>query len=121
MRRWDDWRRLKVHREANKYGIDIFTEERLEEIGNPPPPRSVPELAVTVDRYWAKEARGFRDDGDIRSFRGLYAAVYRRSSTLIHPTQEGMERHVRQTDSGFEISLEELPAKPKRLSTLLFR
>lgn len=112
-RRWDDWRRLKVHRDATRYGIDVLSEERLEKIGDPPTPRSVPELAVAVDRYWSKETRGFRDDGDIRSFRGLYTAVYRRSSTLIHPTQEGMERHLRQTGTGIEVNLEELPAEPE--------
>jgi hypothetical protein len=91
-RRWDDFRRLKVHNDAGKFGVDVLSSRRLEEIGKPPRPRSVADLAVLVDRYWSEQSQSFRDD-DIRTFRGLYAAVYRRSSALIHPTQEGMERH----------------------------
>jgi hypothetical protein len=110
-RRWDDWRRLKVHRDAAKYGVEVLSPERVEEIGDPPSPRSVPDLAVLVDRYWSERSGGFRDN-DIRTFRGLYAAVYRRSSTLVHPTQEGMERHMLLTAEGLVISMDEQPAKP---------
>lgn len=111
-RRWDDWRRLKVHRDGVKYGTEVLSQERVEEIGDPPSPRSVADLADLVDRYWSKRSGGFRDN-DIRTFRGLYAAVYRRSSTLVHPTQEGMERHMRLTTEGLVISVDEQPAKPQ--------
>ncbi len=111
-RHWDDFRRLKVHNDASKYGVEVLTAERLKEIGKPPRPRSVADLAVLVDRHWSEQSQGFRDD-DIRTFRGLYAAVYRRSSALIHPTQEGMERHMESTDTGLIISLDELQAQPR--------
>lgn len=111
-RRWDDFRRLKIHNDASKYGVDVLSTERLKEIGKPPRPRSVADLAALVDRHWSEQSQAFRD-GDIRTFRGLYAAVYRRSSTLIHPTQEGMERHMESTDAGIVISLDELQAKPR--------
>lgn len=111
-RRWDDFRRLRVHNDASKYGVDVLSAERLEEIGKPPRPRSVVDLAVLVDRHWSGQSQGFRDD-EIRTFRGLYAAVYRRSSALIHPTQEGMERHMGSTDRGIVIGLDELQAKPR--------
>lgn len=111
-RRWDDFRRLKVHNDASKYGVEVLTAERLEEIGKPPRPRSVVDLAILVDRHWSEQSQGFRDD-DIRTFLGLYDAVYRRSSALIHPTQEGMERHMESTDAGIVIGLDELQAKPR--------
>lgn len=110
-RRWDDWRRLKVHRDAAKYDVEVLSSERLKGIGDPPAPRSVPDLAVLVDQYWSDRSRGFRND-DIRTFRGLYATIYRRSSTLVHPTQEGMERHMQASADGITISLDEQPAKP---------
>lgn len=111
-RRWDDFRRLRVHNDASKYGVSVLSAERLGQIGKPPRPRSVADLAVLVDRYWSEQSQGFRDD-DIRTFRGLYAAVYRRSSALIHPTQEGAERHMGLTDMGIVVGLDELEAKPR--------
>jgi hypothetical protein len=103
-RRWDDFRRLKIHNDASKYGLEVLSAERINEIGKPPRPRSVVDLATLVDRYWSEQSQGFRDD-DVRTFRGLYAAVYRRSSALVHPTQEGMERHMELTDAGIAIGL----------------
>ena len=61
---------------------------------------------------WPEQSKGFRDD-DVRTFRGLYAAVYRRSSALVHPTQEGMERHMELTDTGIVIGLDEQQAEPR--------
>jgi hypothetical protein len=116
-RRWDDFRRLKVHNDASKFGVKVLSDEQLAEIGKPPAPRSVADLAILVDRYWSEQSDGFRDD-DIRSFRGLYASVYRRTSTLIHPTQEGMERHLRSTNAGLVADLDELPAEPRALVAL---
>jgi uncharacterized protein DUF5677 len=110
-RRWDDYRRLKIHNDATTFGVGFLSAEQLEEIGDPPRPRSVADLAVLVDNHWSERSDGFRNK-DIRTFRGLYAAVYRRSSALVHPTQEGMERHMTSTDTGVVVGIEELPAHP---------
>ena len=111
-RRWDDWRRKKVHNDAVKYEIEVLSEDRIEAIGDPPRPKPVPEMAEAADRYWSEEHDGFREKG-LRTFRGLYSAVYRRSSTLVHPTQEGMERHMRVDGDQIEITLLEQEAKPE--------
>lgn len=111
-RRWDDFRRLNIHNDASKYGLEVLSVERINEIGKPPRPLSVVDLATRVDRYWSEQSQGFRDD-DVRTFRGLYTAVYRRSSALVHPTQEGMERHMELTNAGIVIGLDEQQAEPR--------
>lgn len=62
--------------------VEVGANDDINEIGKPPRPRSVVDLAALVDRYWSEQSRGFRDD-DVRTFRGLYTAVYRRSSALV--------------------------------------
>ena len=71
-RRWDDFRRLKIHNDACKYGLEVLSAERINEIGKPPRPRSVVDLATLVDRYWSEQSQGFRE----MTF-GLFAASTR--------------------------------------------
>jgi hypothetical protein len=116
-RRWDDYRSKKTHNDAAGFGIKVLTDEKLAEIGDPPKPRGVPQLAEAVDRHWSKCEPAFRDEG-ILTFRGLYAAIYRRTSKLVHPTQEGMERHAELSDDDATISAEERPGSPPDLPGL---
>ncbi len=55
-RRWDDFRRLKIHNDASKYGLEVLSAERINEIGKPPRLRSVVDLAALVDRYWSEQS-----------------------------------------------------------------
>jgi hypothetical protein len=52
------------------------------------------------------------------TFRGLYAAIYRRTSKLVHPTQEGLERHGEISADHVTISAEERPGSPPDLPEL---
>jgi hypothetical protein len=116
-RRWDDYRSKKTHNDAARFGIKVLTDEKLAEIGDPPKPRGVDQLAEAVDRHWSKCEPAFRDEG-ILTFRGLYSAIYRRTSKLVHPTQEGMERHSELSDDEATISAEERPGSPPDLPEL---
>lgn len=97
-RRWDDWRRIKLHRDAAALGVKVLSESELKELGEPPRPVDLASQAATADRYWAERDAAFRADGPL-SLRGMYTALYRRASGLVHSTQAGVERHLRVTES----------------------
>ncbi len=73
--------------------------------------------APAVDRHWSKCESAFRDEG-ILTFRGLYSAIYRRTGKLVHPTQEGLERHAELSDDRATITAEEQPGSPPDLPSL---
>jgi hypothetical protein len=46
--------------------------------------------AEAADAHWVSRVTGLRDSTTPTSFRGLYAAAYRRFSAIAHPTNLGL-------------------------------
>jgi hypothetical protein len=51
-------------------------------------------LASAVDQHWSGKLPGIGGRGDVQSFRGLYAVLYRNYSGLPHPTYRGLNHVV---------------------------
>src|ERR687898_166533 len=57
------------------------------------PPEGMPatlDRAAAADAPWVSRVTGLRDSTTPTSFRGLYAAAYRRFSAIAHPTNLGL-------------------------------
>jgi hypothetical protein len=51
-------------------------------------------LAVAADSHWTGKLPGMGYQGDLQSFRGLYAVLYRNYSGVAHPTYRGLNHVV---------------------------
>jgi hypothetical protein len=105
---WQEWehhRLISLHRDAEKFGVDVLSGNELEEFGQRKAPRSMAELTLAVDEHWSARSPAFRghpEDGsrNILTFRGFYTTVYRRGSRLVHPAVLGIERHMTEPLAG---------------------
>jgi hypothetical protein len=100
--RWQEWssaRQLKVHNDAKQFGLEVLTPSRLAEIGKPEQPLGLATMAQEVDEHWPKESPAFRshpEEGpwNILTFRGAYASLYRKGSTIVHTDQFAVDRYL---------------------------
>ena len=53
------------------------------------------DLAVAADRYWAGKLPGIGEHIARGSFRGIYAVIYRYTSTRAHPSYRGTNAVIR--------------------------
>lgn len=87
--------RLAADSDAREYGVELFTEKQRASLkaqidkldGKRPVLESV---AAEVDDYWAGRLPGMSGKGQIKSWRGFYAVVYRNYSGFTHPTYRGL-------------------------------
>jgi Family of unknown function (DUF5677) len=115
--RWDHGRYLKLHNDAAAFGVTVLDADDLERFAGSPDPRGLAELAEAIDRYWPDHIAAFRSHPaggapkEIRSFRGLYASIFRKTSSLIHATEADLGRHTRVRQGYVLVTLEEQPLK----------
>jgi hypothetical protein len=63
-------------------------QERFDEMkGNP---LNLADLAVAADKHWGGKLTGIVHQSEALSFRGLYAIIYRYTSTRAHPSYRGI-------------------------------
>lgn len=98
-REWSDARRLRLHRDAQRFGIEVLTPTEVKSSEGASPPLSLPQLAQEIDEYWSEVSTAFRpysegedDPPSILTFRGFYTAVYRKGSNLIHADMASPDR-----------------------------
>lgn len=96
---WTEWtnsRRLKLHNEAKRFGVEVLTPKEAEESRSAKPPVPLPQLAREVDEYWSQASPAFRpfdaESPHILSFTGFYTAVYRTGSNLVHADLLSVDR-----------------------------
>jgi hypothetical protein len=98
MRRWlksDCEARLRTDEDCRKVGVKILDDDMRKELEETVAalPKGMPVLldrAEAADRHWVSRVAGLRDSTTPTSFRGLYAAAYRRLSAIAHPTNIGL-------------------------------
>jgi hypothetical protein len=80
--------------------------------------------AEAADGYWVSRVAGLRDSTTPTSFRGLYAAAYRRFSAIAHPTNLGLNPVTVDLDGPHKrVQLEEGPTDlrgPFGLATVVY-
>jgi len=114
--RWDHGRYLKLHNDAAAFGVTVLDADDLTRFAGSPDPRGLAELAESIDRYWPDHIAAFRPQPpgapkEIRSFRGLYASIFRKTSSLTHATEAGLGRHTRVRQGYVLVTREEHPLK----------
>lgn len=112
--RWDHGRYVKRHNDAAKFGVTVLDADDLERFADSPDPRGLAELAEAIDNYWPDHIGAFRrhpagGSMEIRSFRGLYASIFRKTSSLTHATEAGLGRHMRLRQGYVLVTLDEHP------------
>jgi hypothetical protein len=88
--------RLKADADMRERGAPLLTDQERSAIkqqiavlhGNGLEP--VTNLAVAADKRWEGTLPGMGAHGDVKSFRGFYALIYRNSSGFAHPTYRGL-------------------------------
>ncbi len=110
---WSRWRSVKLHNDAKDFGIEVLTDRELAAMEPNSEPRSLPQLAEEVDAYWSSQSAAFRRPPKRKrhplTFRGLYTAIYRKGSSLIHTTEAGLSRQAKGTASQYLVVMEEQP------------
>jgi len=98
-REWSDARRLKLHRDALRFGIEVLTPDEVTASEGATRPLPLPQMAQEIDEYWSEVSTAFRpyteggdDPPSILTFRGFYTAVYRKGSNLIHADMASPDR-----------------------------
>jgi hypothetical protein len=118
MRRWlksDCEARLRADEDCRKVGIKILDDDRRTEFEETAAalPKGMPALldrAEAADAHWVSRVTGLRDSTTPTSFRGLYAAAYRRFSAIAHPTNLGLNPVTVDLDGSHKrVQLEERP------------
>jgi hypothetical protein len=103
--RLEEWRkhdltwRLKADTDARQHGVQLFTDDARTELeaqigGLRGGELVLTNLAVAADRHWTGLLPGFDDQEEVKSFRGLYAILYRNYSGVAHPTYRGLNHVV---------------------------
>jgi hypothetical protein len=87
--------RLAAHDHAREHGVQLFTEEQRAEIerqvaGLQGGRITVENAAEEADRHWGGKLPGMGSKGEVKSWRGFYAIVYRNYSGFTHPTYRGL-------------------------------
>jgi hypothetical protein len=99
MRRWlksDCEARLRTDEDCRRVRVKILDDDRRNEFEETAAalPKGMPALldrAEAADAHWVSRVTGLRDSTTPTSFRGLYAAAYRRFSAIAHPTNLGLK------------------------------
>ena len=132
MRRWpksDCEARLHTDEDCRKVGVKILDDDRRKEFEETAAalPNGMPALldrAEAADAHWVSRVTGLRDSTTPTSFRGLYAAAYRRFSAIAHPTNLGLNPVTVDLDRSHKrVQLEERPPHmhgPFGLATIVF-
>jgi hypothetical protein len=132
MRRWlksDCEARLRADEDCRKVGVKILDDDRRTEFEETAAalPKGMPALldrAEAADAHWVSRVTGLRDSTTPTSFRGLYAAAYRRFSAIAHPTNLGLNPVTVDLDGSHKrVQLEERPPDmhgPFGLATIVF-
>jgi GNAT superfamily N-acetyltransferase len=87
--------RLAADDDARSHGVPLFTTEQRAEletqVAGLQGGRIVLEsVAEEADRHWAGKLPGMGGKGEVKSWRGFYAIVYRSYSGFTHPTYRGL-------------------------------
>lgn len=87
--------RLAADDDARSHGVQLFTDEQrtdLEaQVAGLQGDRIVLEsVAEEADRHWGGKLPGMGGKGEVKSWRGFYAIVYRSYSGFTHPTYRGL-------------------------------
>jgi hypothetical protein len=70
-------------------------------------PLNLADLALAADRYWAGKLPGIGEHTARESFRGIYAVIYRYTSTRAHPTYRGTNAVIKRlSDSRSRVHME---------------
>jgi len=87
--------RLAADRDAHAHGVELLTNEQRAElktqVAKLAGDRLVLEsVAEEADRRWAGKLPGMGGKGEVKSWRGFYAIVFRSYSGFTHPTYRGL-------------------------------
>lgn len=93
------WRQF--HAEArDRYGFDVISEEEAEKLAEGRM-RKLEQRSVAVDRYWSEQIEAFKPppskkarEQPIKSFRGLYTAIYRTTSRIAHAEVDALQPYI---------------------------
>lgn len=104
LREWQEnsesrWRQF--HAEArDRYGFEVISEEEAEELAEGRM-RTLEQRSEAIDRYWAKQIEAFEPPAPkkahkqpLKSFRGLYTAIYRTTSRVAHAEVDALQPYV---------------------------
>lgn len=96
--------RLAADTDARDHGVTMFTDEQRVEmeaqVARLKGDRiTVENVAFEADRFWAGKLPGMGGRGEVKSWRGFYAIVYRNYSGYTHPTTRGLHPVVVDLDS----------------------
>jgi hypothetical protein len=87
--------RLAADEDARSHGVQLFTAEQRADLetqvaGLKGERIALASAAEEADRHWAGKLPGMGGKGEVKSWRGLYAIVYRSYSGFTHPTYRGL-------------------------------
>jgi hypothetical protein len=87
--------RLAADADTRAHGEPLYTDEQrvameIEMTGLKGDRITVEDVALKADEYWAGKLPGMGGKGEAKSWRGLYAIVYRNYSGYTHPTMRGL-------------------------------
>jgi len=120
--------RLAADDDARDHGVQLFTDEQRAEIeaqvarlaGGK---TTIENAAEEADSHWAGRLPGMGGKGEVKSWRGFYAIVFRNYSGFTHPTFRGLNPVVVDvTDTRKKVRLEEPyeGSGPYGMATVLF-
>jgi hypothetical protein len=129
-RRDDLQKRLTADNDARLRGVELFTDQGRRDLENQiasmtGKPLVLEQLAQAADKAWAGELDvvGHGPSSQVKSFRGLYAIVYRNYSAGAHPSYRGLNPVVEDiTDTRKRVVLERpyQGGGPYGLSTVIY-
>jgi hypothetical protein len=87
--------RLAADNDARAHGVPLLTDDQRAEIerqvaGLKGGRITVENVAEEADRHWADKLPGMGGKGEVKSWRGFYAIVYRSYSGFTHPSYRGL-------------------------------
>jgi Family of unknown function (DUF5677) len=103
-RKHDLVQRLKANADAHEHGIELFSDKDRAELQAQVEQMHggrlvLADLAKTADLHWAGKLPGMGSSPEAKSFRGLYAIVYRHYSGVAHPSFRGLNRVIEDLDA----------------------
>jgi Family of unknown function (DUF5677) len=96
-REWAEYRSYQIHKNAKeRFGIERLTPTEAAKAKEAKQPMKLHKLASAVDRHWSEISPAFRsydpNAPEIRTFIGVYTAVYSKTSSLVHADPVSIER-----------------------------
>jgi hypothetical protein len=126
-RKHDLTERLKADADAREHGVELFDNAKRAELvaerDRLQGERLVlADLAGAADSHWTGALPGMGASPEVRSFRGLYAIVYRHYSGVAHPSFRGLNRVVETAGPVSRVRLEDAyqGSGPYGLATVIF-